>query len=126
MLPNWRDDLTCVRHASCGAPLREKVIDVTRRLSKSALSLQVHAGRGDSITLGIENRDPITIVALVMKYKLVTVIAMRAGCHADPNETRWRMSLGRGVSVFAFDARSNFYTSAICSDCLGATQLRAK
>jgi hypothetical protein len=68
-----------VRHASCGAPLREKVIDVIRRLSKSALSLQVHAGRGDSITLGIENRHPITVVALVVKYKLVIVIAMRAG-----------------------------------------------
>jgi len=43
----------------------------------------VDAGRGDSITLGIENRDSITVVALVMKYKLVSVIAMCAGCHLD-------------------------------------------
>jgi hypothetical protein len=26
--------------------------------------------------LGIENRDPITVIVLVMKYKLVSVIAM--------------------------------------------------
>jgi len=53
--------------------LREKLIDVSRSLSKSALSLQVRAGRGDSITLGIENRDLITVVALV-----VTLIALDA------------------------------------------------
>ena len=63
-------------HASCGLSLREKVIDVSRRLSKSALSLQVRAGRTDSITLGIENCDLITVVALVVKYKLVPVMAM--------------------------------------------------
>ena len=73
-------------HASCGPSLREKLIDVSRSLSKSALSLQVRAGRGDSITLGIENRDPITVIALVAKYKLVSVIAMCAGCHPDTNE----------------------------------------
>ena len=70
-------------HASCGPRGARKVIDVLRRLSKSALSLQVRAGRGDSIALGIENRDLITVVALVVKYKLVSVIAMCAGCHLD-------------------------------------------
>jgi hypothetical protein len=71
---------------SCGPSLREKVVDVLRRLSKSALSFQVHPGRGNPITLGIENRDPITAVALVVKYKFVSVIAVRAGCHLDANE----------------------------------------
>jgi hypothetical protein len=63
--------------------LREKVIDVSRRLSKSALSLQVGAGRGNSMALGIENRDLITVVALVVKYKLVSVMVMCTGCHLD-------------------------------------------
>src|SRR5271167_4962113 len=54
-------------HASCGPSLREKLIDVSRSLSKSALSLQVRAGRGDSITPGIENRDLITVIALVVQ-----------------------------------------------------------
>ena len=70
-------------YASSGPSLREKLIDVSRRLSKSALSLQVRAGRGDSITPGIENRDLITVITLVVKYKLVSVIAMCAGCHLD-------------------------------------------
>ena len=70
-------------YASFGPSSREKLIDVSRRLSKSALSLQARAGRGDSITLGIENRDLITVVALVVKYKLVSVIAVCAGCHLD-------------------------------------------
>jgi hypothetical protein len=69
--------------------LREQVIDVLRRLIKSA----VRAGRRDSIALGIENRDPITVVALVVKYKLVSVIAMCAGYHAK-----------RSVSFFASPA----------------------
>ena len=47
---------------------------MTTSLSKSALSLQVRAGRRDPIALGIENRDPITVVALVVKCKLVSVI----------------------------------------------------
>jgi hypothetical protein len=68
-------------HASCGPSLREKVIDVLRRLSKRALSFQVRASRGDTITLGIENRDVITVVVRVVKYKFVAVIAMCAGCH---------------------------------------------
>jgi hypothetical protein len=80
-------------HASCSPRLREKLIDVSRRFSKSSLSLQVRAGRRDSIALWIENRDPITVVALVVKYKLVSVIAMCAGCHAK-----------RSVSVFASPA----------------------
>jgi hypothetical protein len=67
--------------ASCGPLLRQKVIDVSRRLSKSALSFQVRAGRGDSIALGIENRDVITVVVRVVEYKFVAVIAMCAGCH---------------------------------------------
>jgi len=70
-----------VSHASCGRSLREKVIDVSRRLSKSPLSLQVRACRDNSITFGIENRDLITVEAFVVKYKLVSVIAMCAGCH---------------------------------------------
>ena len=72
------------RRALYGPSLREKVIDVSRRHSKSALSLQVHAGRGDSIILGIQYRDLETVVALVVKYKLVSVIAMFAGCHVVP------------------------------------------
>ena len=36
----------------------------------------MRTGRRDSIALGIENRDPITVVVLVVKYKLVSVIAM--------------------------------------------------
>ena len=80
-------------HASCGTSFREKLIDVSRRFSKSALSLQVRAGRRDSIATGIENRDPITVIVLVMKYKLVSVIAMSAGRHAK-----------RSVSVFASPA----------------------
>ena len=67
-----------------GPSLREKLIDVSRSLSKTALSLQVRAGRGDSITLGIENRDLITVIALVVERKLVSVIAMCAGCHSFP------------------------------------------
>jgi hypothetical protein len=70
-------------YTSSGPSLCEKLIDVSRRLGKSALSLQVRAGRGDSITLGIENRDLITVIALVVKYKLVSVIAVCAGCHLD-------------------------------------------
>ena len=77
-------------HASCGMSFREKLIDVSRRFSKSALSLQVRAGRRDSIAPGIENRNPITVIVLVMKYKLVSVIAVSAGRHAK-----------RSVSVFA-------------------------
>ena len=64
-------------HASCGPSLREKVIDVSRRLSKSALSLQVHAGRSDTITLGIENHDLITVIALVVKYKFCLLYTSR-------------------------------------------------
>jgi hypothetical protein len=73
----------CGSHASFGLSLREKLIDVSRSLSKSALSLQVRVGRGNSITLGIENRDLITVIALVVKHKFVSVIAMCAGCHLD-------------------------------------------
>jgi hypothetical protein len=43
----------------------------------------VHAGRSDSIALGIENRDPITVVTLVLKCKFISMIAMCAGCHLD-------------------------------------------
>jgi hypothetical protein len=74
-------------HASCGTSFREKLIDVSRRFSKSALSLQVRAGRRDSMATGIENRDPITVTVLVMKYKLISVIAMSAGRHADPSRS---------------------------------------
>jgi hypothetical protein len=56
--------------ASRGPSLRKKLIDAARRLRKGALSLQVRAGRRDAIALGIENRDPITVVALVVKFLL--------------------------------------------------------
>ena len=82
-LPRLRATVWGWSYASSGPSLREKLIDVSRRLSKSALSLQVRAGRGDSITPGIENRDLITVITLVVKYKLVSVIAMCAGCHLD-------------------------------------------
>ena len=82
-LPRLRPTVWGWSYASFGPSSREKLIDVSRRLSKSALSLQVRAGRGDSITLGIENRDLITVVALVVKYKFVSVIGMCAGCHFD-------------------------------------------
>ena len=72
--------------ASCGRALRKKLIDAARRLRKSALSLQERAGRRDPIALGIENRYPITVVALVVKCKLVSVIAMCAGRHRDAHE----------------------------------------
>jgi hypothetical protein len=83
----------CGSRAAAG--FSKKVIDVSRRLRKSALSLQVYAGRGDTITLGIENRDLITVVTLVVKNKLISVIAMRTACHLDlPNRgaesQRWR------------------------------------
>jgi hypothetical protein len=48
----------------------------------------VRSGRCDSIVLGIENRDPITDIVLVMKCKLVSVIAMCAGSHAKRTEAR--------------------------------------
>jgi len=66
--------------------LRKKLIDAAGRLRKSALSLQVRAGRRDPIALGIENRYPITVVAFVVKCKLVSVIAMCAGRHRDAHE----------------------------------------
>lgn len=75
------DHLVRDNTALYGSSLREKVIDVSRRLGKSALSFQVHAGRGDTITLGIENCDLIMVVAFVVKYELVPVMAMCAGCH---------------------------------------------
>ena len=69
-----------------GPSLRKKLIDAARRLSESALSLQVRASRRDPIALGIENRDPIPVVTFVVKCKLVSVIAMCAGCHCDAHE----------------------------------------
>ena len=61
--------------------MREKVIDVSCRLAQSALALQMHGAGGDTLAAGIENRDPISVVAQVVKYKLVSVMAMCAGCH---------------------------------------------
>ena len=46
----------------------------------------MRAGRRDPIALGIENRDPITVVALVVKCKLVSVVAMRARRHRDAQQ----------------------------------------
>jgi hypothetical protein len=70
-------------HASSGASLREKMFDVSRRLSKGALLLQVAAGRSDSLTVGIENRDLIMVIALAVKDEFVPAIAMCAGCHSS-------------------------------------------
>jgi hypothetical protein len=69
-----------------GPSLRKKLIDAARRLSKSALSLQMRAGRRDPVAVGIENRDPITVIALVVKCKLVSVIAMCASSHRDAHK----------------------------------------
>ena len=38
-------------------------------------------GRGDPITLGVENDDLITVVTLTVKYQFVSVMAMCARCH---------------------------------------------
>src|SRR6516225_3107431 len=73
-----------------GPSLRKKLIDAARRLSEGTLSLQVRAGRCDPIALGIENRYPITVVALVVKCKLVSVIAMCAGCHRNARVPHFR------------------------------------
>jgi len=76
------------------------MIDVPRRLGKSALSLQVRACRGDSITFGIENRDLITVVVLVVKYELVSVIAMAVGGHFDfLRETRPRPAASPSMAL---------------------------
>jgi hypothetical protein len=78
--------------------LRKKLIDAARRLSKSALSLQVRASRRDPIALRIENRDPITVVAFVVKCKLVSVITMCAGCHRDGHlRAEHQVGLGEGT-----------------------------
>jgi hypothetical protein len=73
----------CMSHTSGGATLREKVFDVSRRLSKSTLLLQVGAGLSNSLTVGIENRDPIMVVALAVKHEFIPAIAMCAGCHSS-------------------------------------------
>jgi hypothetical protein len=86
---NGRAPAAGARRASDGPLLREKVIDVPGRFSKSTLSLQVRAGRGNSITLGIENRDVITVVVRLVKYQLVTVIPMGAGGHVDLLNETW-------------------------------------
>ena len=77
-------------HVSCGPSLREKLIDVSRRLSKSTLSLQARAGRGNSITLGIENRDLITVIALVVKYKLGSSAFVVYSKAKARGEARWK------------------------------------
>ena len=83
-------------HASCGTSFGEKLIDVSRRFSKSALSLQVDARQRGSLTLRIENRDLITVIALPLKYEFVSMMAMCAGRHAK-----------RSVSVFASPANDS-------------------
>jgi hypothetical protein len=87
--------------ASCGASLREKVIDVSRRLSKSALSFQVHAGRGDAITLGVENCDLITVIAFVAQYKFAFVGALcgASTSHRDKRRARARRSRAAGETL---------------------------
>src|SRR6266571_7886881 len=75
---------------SRGASLLEKGVNISRRRSKTALPLQVGASRHDSLTPRIDNRYPITVVAPIVKYKLVSVIAMCAHCHFDANETTAR------------------------------------
>jgi hypothetical protein len=71
--------------------LRKKLIDAARRLSKSALSLQVRAGRRDPIALGIENRYPITVVAFVVKCKLVDVRSVpKAEAPCGRKQAAWK------------------------------------
>ena len=64
----------------------QQLIDRSRCFDKSALSLQVRAGRGYSPAVGIEDRDPITVVVLVMEFKFIAVIAMCPACHDDAHE----------------------------------------
>ena len=55
--------LQSMSHREIIALADKYLADVSRRLNESALSLQVHARRGDSITTGIEDRDPIAVIA---------------------------------------------------------------
>jgi len=57
------------------------MIDVLRCLGESTLSLQVDAGRCDSLAFRIENNDLITVVAFAVKRQFVSVMDMRAGRH---------------------------------------------
>jgi hypothetical protein len=50
-------------------------------LMASTLSFQMRASRRYSITIGIEDRNLIAVIVVAAKYKLVFVIAMRAGRH---------------------------------------------
>jgi len=50
------------------------VIDVLRCIGKSTLSLQVNAGRGDSLAVRIEDSDLITVVVLAVKRQFVSVM----------------------------------------------------
>jgi hypothetical protein len=70
-----------------GALLRHKLIDRSRCLDHGALSLQVRAGRSYSPAVGIEDRDPITVVVLVMKFKFIAVVAMCPTRHDGAHET---------------------------------------
>jgi len=69
-----------------GALLRQKLIDRSRCLDHGTLSFQVRAGRSYSPAVGIEDRDPITVVVLVMEFKFIAVVAMCPACHDDAHE----------------------------------------
>jgi hypothetical protein len=64
-------------------------------------------GRGDPISLGVENDDLITVVTLAVKYQFVSVMAMRAGCH--PGFVESRLNDGQlKVTVISIPARYPF------------------
>jgi len=69
-----------------GALLRQQLIDRSRCLDHGALSLQMRAGRSYSPAVGIEDRDPITVVVLVMEFEFIAVVAMGPACHDDAHE----------------------------------------
>ena len=88
------------------------MIDVFRRLSKSALSLQMDLGRGDPISLGVENDDLITVVTLAVKYQFVSVMAMRAGCHRGFVESRLNDGQLK-VTVISIPGTVSFFQEAL-------------
>jgi len=77
------DDGCYTRLGACGK--RGLVAGYSLSAATSELSWRVRTSRGNSIILGIENRDLITVVAFVVKHELVSVIAMGASCHFDAN-----------------------------------------
>ena len=73
-------------------------------------------GRGDPISLGVENDDLITVVTFAVKCQFVSVMAMRAGCHRGFVESRLNDGQLK-VTVISIPGRYPFSGSprAICS-----------